>query len=81
MWHWWCTIIAGCPSGLIFAPEGAPCLEFDFTVRPLDATSDKQELILSFAQDMTLAIANGDLYTKIVEGNPFTLVNGVGVPE
>jgi S1-C subfamily serine protease len=69
-----------CPASLVYAPEGAPCLSFTYSISPpADALNDT-ETLTSFAEEMNSAIAAGDLYAKVTEINPDTLVTGSGEP-
>jgi len=71
---------AACPPGLTYAPEGASCLEFKYTITPPNGTVYQQEMLMSFAQTLTTAIANGELITKIQDLNADTLIIGAGSP-
>lgn len=69
-----------CPASLVYAPEGAPCLSFTYMITPPSDSLDDTETLTTFAENMNAAIADGDLYAKVAEINPDTLVTGAGEP-
>lgn len=72
-----------CPSGLTYAAEGAPCLQFTYTLTPLPGgpltTSDAATE--QFTAKFYYAINNnGDLYYALLKEHPDTEIVGMGSP-
>jgi C-terminal processing protease CtpA/Prc len=65
-----------CPAALVYAPEGAPCLMFTYTITPA-VESNSQD---AFVEEMNSRIAEGDLYVKVKEISPDASVYGAGAP-
>jgi hypothetical protein len=69
-----------CPASLIYAPKGAPCLSFTYSLSPPADSLIDTETLTTFAEDINNAIAAGDLFIKVAEINPDTSVTGAGKP-
>eukprot|EP00579_Thalassiosira_antarctica_P005743 CAMPEP_0201887110 /NCGR_PEP_ID=MMETSP0902-20130614/24109_1 /ASSEMBLY_ACC=CAM_ASM_000551 /TAXON_ID=420261 /ORGANISM="Thalassiosira antarctica, Strain CCMP982" /LENGTH=672 /DNA_ID=CAMNT_0048416923 /DNA_START=55 /DNA_END=2073 /DNA_ORIENTATION=+ len=72
-----------CPSGLTYAAEGAPCLQFTYTLTPLpggplttsDAATEQFTANFYYATNN-----NGDLYYALLKEHPDTEIVGMGSP-
>ena len=69
-----------CPSGLEYATESAPCLEFKYTFTPLADGPITFDLANEFATEFQIAVNNGELYDTLISGYPDTDIVGLGSP-
>jgi len=69
-----------CPTDLVYAPKGAPCMSFNYSITTPTVFLNDTSVSTSFADSMTTSISEGKLYAKVVKNNPKTLVTGSGDP-
>ncbi|KAL3758420.1 hypothetical protein ACHAWU_006080 [Discostella pseudostelligera] len=69
--------VADCPADLVYAPEGALCLNFTFDI---DTSALSEEDAATFADQLETAINDGELYDKVKYIYPDTLISGLGSP-
>jgi len=71
----------GCPSGLDYAAIEAPCLEFTYTLNPLEGGPLTFDSAQEFTQNFLEATdTDGRLYDALVEEYPETEIVGLGSP-